>query len=156
MGDVSVYNKWWKQSDKYKIVGVTIHEIEKAMDICDNKAFDQHEEKFAKLEELSNLSLNVFEVTLLPEYDDNSKDKYDLFTSSQVYKPNGKGGSVSLCIMNDTRMDEKEVISKHFLYVKDLSDFKHRIFRQSDVKNRNLSRNMKCRFCDFSGSQTAV
>ena len=42
------------------------------------------------------------------------------------------------------------------LVFKDLSDFKHRIFRQSDTKNDNLARNVKCRFCDFIGSQTVV
>ena len=84
MGDASVYNKWWKQPDKYKIFGVTIHEIEKAMDICDNKPFDQSEEKFARLEELLKVSLNVFEITLLPGYDDNSKDKYNLFSDIQA------------------------------------------------------------------------
>ena len=42
------------------------------------------------------------------------------------------------------------------MYIKDLSDFKQRIFRQNDAKNRNLSRNKKCRFYDCSGSQTAV
>ena len=154
MGDASVYNKWWKQPDKYKVFGVTSHEIEKAMDICDNKPFDASEEKYVKLEELLKVSLNVFEITLLPGYDDNSKDKYDLFTNSQIYKPNGSGGSVSLCIVNDT-WNENE-IPKHFLYIKDLSDFKHRIFRQSDARNNNLARNVKCKFCDFIGSQTAV
>ena len=102
------------------------------MDICDNKTFDQSEEKFTRLEELLKVSLNVFEITLLPGYDGNSKDKYDLFTNSQIYKPNSSGGSVSLCIVNDTRGEEE--IPMHFLYIKDLSDFKHRIFRQSDVK----------------------
>ena len=154
MGDASVYHKWWKQPDKYKIFGVTIHEIEKAMDICDNKAFDQSEEKFTRLEELLKVSLNIFEITLLPGYDVNSKDKYDLFTSTQIYKPNGKGESVSLCIVNDTRNENE--IPKHFLYIKDLSDFKHHIFRQSDVKHNNLARNMKCKFCDFFGSRRAV
>ena len=125
------------------------------MDICDNKAFDQSEEKFARLEELLNVSLNVFEITLLPGYDDNSKDKYDLFTNTQIYKLNGKGGSVSLCIVNDTHSEE--VIPKHFLYIKDLSDFKHHIFRQSDAKNRHTTINVKCRFCDdFFGSCRAV
>ena len=33
MGDESVYNKLWKQQDKYKVFGVMIHEIEEAMDI---------------------------------------------------------------------------------------------------------------------------
>ena len=33
MGDESVYNKLWKQPNKYKVFGVTIHEIEEAMDI---------------------------------------------------------------------------------------------------------------------------
>ena len=154
MGDESVYNKWWKQPNKYKVFGVKIHEIEEAMDILDNKAFDRSEEKFARLEELLKFSFNVFEITLLPGYDDNSKDKYDLFTSSQIYKPNGSGGSVSLCIVNDTRNENE--ISKHFLYIKDLSDFKHRIFRQSDVKNYRLASNVKCKFCDFFRSQTAV
>ena len=154
MGDESVYNRWWKQPDKYKVFGVTIHEIEKAMDICNNKPFDQSEESFSRLEELLKVSLNVFKVTLLPGYDDNSKDKYDLFTGTQIYKPNGKGRSVSLCIVNDTRSEE--VIPKHFLNIKDLSDFKHRIFHQSDVNNRNLARNVKYEFCDFFGSQTAV
>ena len=64
---------------------VTIHEIEEAMDICDNKSFDQSEEKFSRLEELLKVSLNVFEVTLLPGYDDNSKDKNEHFTCSQIY-----------------------------------------------------------------------
>ena len=119
MGDETVYNKWWKLPEKNKVFGVTIHEIEEVMDICENTAFDQSEEKFARLEELLKVSLNVFEITLLPGYDDNSKDKYDLFTCYQVYKPKRKGGSLSLCIVNDTRMDEKEVIPKHFLYIKD-------------------------------------
>ena len=52
MGDESVYNKWWKQQDKYKVFGVTIHAIGEAMDIYDNKPFKQSEEKFSKLEEL--------------------------------------------------------------------------------------------------------
>ena len=39
---------------------------------------------------------------------------------------------------------------------KDLSDFKHRIFRSINAKNRHLARNAKCRFCDFIGSQAAV
>ena len=75
MGDASVYNKWWKQPDKYKVFGVTIHEVEVAMDICDNKAFDQSEENFARLEELLKVSFNVFEFTLLPGYDDKTKGK---------------------------------------------------------------------------------
>ena len=154
MGNPSVYNKWWKQPDKYKIFGVTIHKIEKAMNICDNKPFDQSEEKFSRLEELLKVSLNVFEITLLPGYDDNSKDKYNLLTSSQIYNPNGSGGSVSLCIVNDTRNENE--IPKHFLYIKDLNDFKHRIFRQSDAKHNNLARNVKYRFCDFFGSCKAV
>ena len=66
-----------------------------------------------------------------------------------------KGGCVSLCIVNDLNLPEGT--SKHFLYIKDLSDFKHRIFRQSDSKNRNTTRNVKCRFCDdFFGSRKAV
>ena len=43
---------------------MTIHDIEKAMGICDNKSFDVSEENFARLEELLKVSLNVFEVTL--------------------------------------------------------------------------------------------
>ena len=156
MGDASVYNKWWKQPDKNKVFGVTIHDIEEAMGIRDNKSFEQSEENFARLEELLKVSLNVFEVTLLPGYDDNSEDKYDLFTCYQVYKPKRKGGCVSLCIVNDTR-EKMEAVPKHFLYIKDLSDFKHHIIRQSDAKNRNTTRNVKCRFCDdFFGSHKAV
>ena len=62
---------------------------------------------------------------------------------------------MSLCIVNDLNLPEGT--SKHFLYIKDLSDFEHRIFRQSDAKNRNTTRNVKCRFCDdFFGSRKAV
>ena len=95
IGDETVYNKWWKQPDKYKVFGVTIHEVEEAMGIRGNAPFDASEEKFAALEALLKVSLNVFEVTLLPGYDDNCKDKYELFTSIQVYKPNGKSESLS-------------------------------------------------------------
>ena len=42
------------------------------------------------------------------------------------------------------------------LVFKDLSDFKHHIFRQSDTKKYHLARNAKCRFCDFFGSQRTV
>ena len=57
--------------------------------------------------------------------------------------------------MNDLNLPEST--PKHFLYIKDLNDFKHRIFRQSDAKNRNTARNVKCRFCDdFFGSRKAV
>ena len=85
MGDESLYNKWWKQPDKNKVFGVTIHEVEEAMDIRDNKAFDASEEKFARLEELLKVSLNVFEVTLLPGYVDKGKEQFDLFTCDLVY-----------------------------------------------------------------------
>ena len=49
---------------KNKVFGVTIRDVEEAMDICDNKAFDQSEEIFARLEELLKDFLNVFEITL--------------------------------------------------------------------------------------------
>ena len=122
MGDVSVYNKWWKQHDKYKMFGVTIHEIEEAMDIYDNKPFDQNEEKFSRLEELLNVSLNVFEVTLYPGYDDNSKDRNEHFASSQIYSHHKSTSLLSLCIMNDMR--DTNPSPKHFWYIKDLTGFK--------------------------------
>ena len=150
MGDGSVYNKWWKQPDKYKVFGVMIHEIEEAMDIRDNKPFEQSEEKFSRLEELLKLSLNVFEVTLLPGYDDNSKDKNEHFTSSQIYSGHKSTSLLSLFILNDTR--DANTIPKHFMCIKNLTGFIQRIYSQNDAKNRNLSRNKKCRFCDFSGS----
>ena len=39
---------------------------EEAMNIRDNAPLEQSEEKFVRLEELLNVSLDVFEVTLLP------------------------------------------------------------------------------------------
>ena len=99
------------------------------MDSCDNKVFGQSEEKFARLDELLKVSFNVFEITLLPLFEYNSEDGYDLFTSSQICKPNGKRKNVSLCIVNETWEEGKNELPKHFLYIKDLSDFKHRIFR---------------------------
>ena len=152
MGDESVYNKWWKQPDKYKVFGVLIHEIEEAMNIHHNKPFDQSEEKFSRLEELLNMTLNVF-------YDDNSKDGNKHFTCSQIYSGYMSTSLLSLCILNDTRFmvaGNSDTIHKHFIYIKDLTGFKQHIYLQNDVKNRNLSRSKKCRFCDFSGSQTAV
>ena len=53
--------------------------------------------------QLLKVSLNIFEITLLPGCDDNSEDKNELFMSSKVYKPNGKRVSVSLCIVKDTQ-----------------------------------------------------
>ena len=103
MDNGSVYNQWWKQPDKYKVLGVTIHEIEEAMDICDNKPFEQSEEKFTRLEELLKVSLNVFEVTLLPGYNDNFKDKNEHFTSSQICSHHKSTSLLSLCILNDMR-----------------------------------------------------
>ena len=150
MGDESVYNKWWKQPDKYTVFRVMIHEIEEAMDICDNKPFHLSEEKFSRLEELLNVSFNVFNVTLLPGYDDNSKDRNEHFTSSQIYSGHKSISLLSLCILNHTR--DPNPSPKHFMYIKDLTGFKQYIHRQNDVKNRNLSRNKKCRFCDFSSS----
>ena len=35
MGNATVYNKWWKQPNKNKVFGVTIHEVEEAMNIRD-------------------------------------------------------------------------------------------------------------------------
>ena len=54
------------------------------MHICDNKPFDQSEEEFSRLEELLNVTLNVFEVTLLPGYDDKNKNSYEMFSCTQV------------------------------------------------------------------------
>ena len=128
MGDASVYNKWWKQPDKNKVFGVTIHEVEEAMNIRDNAPFNASEENFARLEELLKVSLNVFEVTLLPGYTDKTKEQFDLFTCDLVYKGKEKAcPPLSLCILNDLNLPEGT--PKHFLYIKDLSDFKHRIFR---------------------------
>ena len=73
---------------------MTIHEVEEAMGICDNKSFEQSEENFARLEALLKVSLNVFEVTLLPGYVDKTKEQFDLFTCDVVYK--GKGTKLPL------------------------------------------------------------
>ena len=100
------------------------------------------------------MSHNVFEVTLLPGYDDNSKDKKEHFTSSQIYSHHKSTGLLSLFILTDTR--DRNTFPKHFMYITDLTGFGQRIYLQNDAKNRNLSRNKKCRFCDFSGSQTAL
>ena len=56
----------------------------------------------------------------------------------------------AICIRMITRFDRLMFVFK------DLSDFKHRIFRSINAKNRHLARNAKCRFCDFIGSQAAV
>ena len=156
MGDATVYNKWWKQPDKYKVFGVTIPEVEEAMDIRDNAPFNHSEEKFAALEALLQVTLNVFEVTLLPGYTDKTKEQFDLFTCDVVYKGKEKAKlPLSLCILNDLNLPEGT--PKHFLYIKDLNDFKHRVTRRSDAKNRHTARNVKCRFCDdFFGSRKAV
>ena len=132
MGVASVYNKWWKQPDKYKVSGVLIHEIEEAMNIHHNKPFDQNEEKFSRLEELLNVSINVFEVTLLPGYDDNSKDGNKHFTCSQIYSGYKSTSLLSLCILNDMRpmvAGNSDTIHKHFIYIKDLTGFKQYISR---------------------------
>ena len=83
------------------------------MDICDNKAFEQCEEKFSRLEGLLKVSLNVFEVTLLPGSDYNSKDKNEHFTSSQIYSHHKFTSVLSLCILNDTR--DTNTSPKHFM-----------------------------------------
>ena len=126
------------------------------MGIRDNAPFNASEEKFAALEALLQVSLNVFEVTLLPGYTDKTKEQFDLFTCDVVYKGKEKAcPPLSLCILNDLNLPEGT--SKHFLYIKDLNDFKHCVTRRSDAKNRRLARNVKCRFCnDFIGSQRTV
>ena len=138
MGDGSVYNKWWKQPDKYKVFGVTIHEIEEAMDICDNKAFEQSGEKFSRLEKLLNVTLNVIEVTMLPGYDDNSKDKNVHFTNPQIYSGHKFTCVLSLCILNDTR--DTNPFSKHFMYIKDLIGFKQCIYHKNDAKKKSIQK----------------
>ena len=55
-----------------------------------------------------------------------------------------------ICLPMITRFD------RLIFVFKDLSDFKHRVFRQINAKNSHLARNAKCMFCDFIGSQTAV
>ena len=120
------------------------------MGICDNKPFEQSEEKLERLKELLNVPINDIEVTLLPGYDDNSKDKNEHFASSQIYSGHTFISVLFLCILNDTR--DTNPSPKHFMFINDLTGFKQCF----DVKNRNLSRNKKYRFCDFSGSQTTV
>ena len=73
------------------------------MDTCDNKTYDQSEEKFSRLEKLLNISLNVFEIILLPGNNDNSKDKNEYFASSQIYSGHKSIGVLSLCILNYTQ-----------------------------------------------------
>ena len=153
--DPSIYNKWWKHPDKNTIFGHTIHEIEEAMDIRDNKPFEQSADKFAKLESLLKVSINVFEVTLLPGYDDKSKDKLEHFVCSQIYHAEKKEEGVSLCVLNDAR-EAAVSAPKHFMFIKDFKSFKHHLDRVSDAKNNHLARNKKCRFCDYFGSATNV
>ena len=110
---------------------MTIHEIEEAMDICDNKPFVQSGEKFSRLEEFLNISLNVFEVTLLPGYDDNFNEKNEHFTSSQIYSGHKSTSVLSLCILNHTQPMipwDSDIISKHFMFIKDFADFKRSIY----------------------------
>ena len=83
--------------------GVSILEVEEAMGIRDKKPFEQSEEKLLRLEELLNVTLNVFEVTLLSGYDDNSKDKNKHLAISQIYSGHKSTSLLSLCILNHTR-----------------------------------------------------
>ena len=154
--DESVYNKWWKKPKKYKVFGETIHEVEEAMGIRDNVPFDASEEKFAVLEAVLKISLNVFEVTLLLGYSDKAKEQFGLFTCEQVYggKEKKTRSPLSLCILNDQNLSEDT--PKHFLYIKDLSNFKYRMSHHNNAKNRNTTRNLKCRFCDFFGSIASI
>ena len=107
---------------------MTIHAIGEAMDICDNKPFKQSEEKFSRLEELLKVSLNVFKVTLLPGYDDNSNDKCDLFISSQINSGHKPTSVLSLFILNDTRpmvsRDSDTISTKHYMYINGMTWFK--------------------------------
>ena len=49
-----------------------------------------------------NVSLNVFEITLSPGYDDKKKDSYEMFSCTQVYYRHSKiAPALSLCIVND-------------------------------------------------------
>ena len=90
--------KWWKMDFRaFPVIPLLL------MDICDNHPFDQTEEKISRLEELLNVPIIVFEVSLLPEYDDNSKDKNGYFASSQIYSHHKSTNLLSLCILNDTR-----------------------------------------------------
>ena len=137
------------------------------MDIRDNKPFEQSADKFKQLETLLKVSINVFEVTLLPGYDDKSKDSYGHFVCSQIYHAEKKEEGVSLCVLNDARAGEtlspaddtrvgEEPIPKHFMFIKDFKSFKHHLDRVNDAKNNHLARNKKCRFCDYFGSATNV
>ena len=90
------------------------------MDICDNKPFEQSEEKFSRLEELLKVSPNVFEVTLLPGYNDNFNDKNEHFTSSQICSHHKSTSLLSLCILNE-RHEKYKSLPKYFMYIKDLT-----------------------------------
>ena len=125
--DPSIYNKWWKHPEKNTIFGHTVHEIEQEMDICDNKPFEPSADKFKQLETLLTVSINVFKLTRMPGYDDKTKDNYDHFICSPIYRAKTKEEGVSLCVLND--ISGNKPIPKHFMLIKDLANFKHRIYR---------------------------
>ena len=148
--DPKRYERWWKKPDMYKVFDLSIHDIEKALDIVD-KPFDQCDENFKKLEDLIKIPVNCYEVTLFPGYKDETAEDREKFECSLIYPKKSRNG-FNLCIVNDLKSE-----MKHFMYIKDIDGFKKYMLRYSEYKSHHFVGISKCHYCDdYYGTKTQI
>ena len=79
------------------------------------------------LESLLEISINIYQVTLFPGYDDDNEDNSENFTCSQIY-PSERLKSTTildLCMLNETW--HELIALRHFIFIKDLGEIKHHL-----------------------------
>ena len=140
----SVYSAYWKNPNKHRVFDHSIHEIEAAVGIQNNKPFVDSDSNFRTLENLLCIRINCWEIVLLNGFDSDTKDLDGVRITPKYLSVLERGQEVNLAILYDLSRN-----IKHFIYVKDLASFKVHISRPVDCKNYHKSRLSKCRFCDF-------
>ena len=163
--DANRYNKYWNKPNKNLIFNHTIHEIEAAVNIQDNKPFVADPVNFEIIEHLLNIYITCYQFNMQSGFDikSNTDENAELFTFNPIYPLITKDEDafrdnkphIYLCVLNDV---EKEL--KHFTYIKDHERLLTNIQFISTNRNRNGSlkkdRKICCRWCPYINCHSIV
>ena len=141
------YNKFWKQSDKFTVNGVSIHEIEQQLNLVNDQCFQATEDNFALLEKLIHCRINVYQIDILPN-DYSAKKVYPL--QPQKYSEI-LPFDINLCILS---IPDKNI--NHFTVITNVQHFRNKMNNETNDKNGHNNRMKKCPHCEFSHTDTSI
>ena len=140
------YDRYWKKPEKNLVYGHTIPQIEKYLHIENDVPFFESYDKFKLLEDYLHVKIVCYEMKMFDGFDKKSVkiDNLSKMSIQVIFNSDMKyDKTIHLCILTDV-----ENSYKHFVYIRNIVEFKKHFEHMSSLGSNHLSRMKKCRWCD--------